>query len=172
MMKKAIITIIFALVVSLASGQTFALIEIQNQRFGVAHAFMDDRITSEIRLNWMQSIRISPYVKAWTGTVNGYGFHSWTTKESIGARMTGGKDRSGCLMVGVAFSQFFAREVDPDNLLGKLKPLTFEAGLIVELDNRIWLMMITDPINWESCIGIGWDFTTRQRIYDRNYKIK
>jgi len=168
-MKTTFIILLASLAV-VASPQTYGIFEPGNQRIGVEHSFMS--ATIEIRKNHYRSIYLNPYVKAWTGTVNGYDFHAWTAKQAAGFKVTLSQQTDGGVLIGINTTQFWARREGPESMLRKLKRISFEFGFTARIDNGIWLLMVTDPLNWESCIGVGWDFTRRQKIYDRNYRIK
>jgi hypothetical protein len=151
-MKKLIVVLIFALLCAIGKSQAY--------------------LGSDIYFKQICGLYSSPYTGwcAYSSMGKRYvqddSFYKF--KIGIGRRIVQEKQR-GYVSLGMAYNHRWGNEDQIENL--KLYKLDMDIIASLRIVKRTWFIFSTDLLNWDFMFGIGYDFTTKQRIYNRRYKL-
>jgi hypothetical protein len=143
-MKPTIIVILLFISVA-ANCQLYLLIDPGTRRAGLLY-------------NQKTQSKVGLYSKAQYGYIDFSDFHTQSIKIGLGLsrELTGGAR----IYVGLNYNhyydtQYYAEYID----MSRIKKVCFDIGLATGNEMRFRMMLITDPINWESSLGFSYRFS-------------
>ncbi len=147
-MKKTILLSLFLIAFKALSAQTHVIVDPMFLRFGILQDFT-------LSKDQYTHTKMGPYVKLMYGDIKGKQvFYTESIKAGAGIYI---RDDNVKYHAGLNYNYFFNTTENPAEVdLSLLKKLSFDLGLSLTLD-RLTMIMLTDIINWESCIGFSYD---------------
>ena len=99
--------------------------------------------------------QLGVYGLAQMGEIEQYNFYSRTYKAGAGISF---KYDKANILVGINRNHYFDTRNESLNVdLSRVKKISFDLGLIVK-PGRLAFCAITDPLNWETSLGLGYNF--------------
>lgn len=139
---KPTIIILLLLCSMAANCQLYALIDPGTRRAGLLY-------------NQKTKSKIGVYSKAQYGFINIPDFHTQSVKLGFGLsrELTGGAR----VYLGLNYNYYYGTQNSTTYIdLNRIKKVCFDVGLASGNEMRFRIMLITDPINWESSLGFSY----------------
>jgi hypothetical protein len=145
-MRKLILILSLFLVAITLQAQIYVLVDPLTYRAGLIY---NQRFNGNL---------IGTYLKLQYGIIDKIDFYTHTYKAGLGISY-GLKSDGSCVYLGLNYNYFFKTVNNTTYInLSRISKVSFDIGVSSGKQSKFKMMIITDPINWESSVGFSYKF--------------